>query len=55
MECTYTCEEFKNNLEKIAKEETTTLNPLISSSSFKLELNAKYHIKFPVNPTSTYI
>ena len=53
--CIYTCEEFKNNLEKIAREEITILNPLNNSLLFMSELNTKYHIKFPVNPTNTYI
>ena len=50
-----TCEEFKNNLDKMASEEITTLIPLNNSLSFKLELNMKYQVKFATNPTHTYI
>lgn len=49
------CEEFKNNLDKMASEEITTLIPLNNSLSFKLELNMKYQVKFATNPTHTYI
>ena len=51
----FTCEEFKNNLEKMASEEITVVSPLSNSLLFSLELKLQYHTKFATSPAKTYI